>query len=142
MYDLKSLFKLSFLYLFVVYVGQNLSYGVFYFPYDKITYKWLVLGETLLTKQDFYIYQDVHLGSLYQTIIYLNLWCTTLIISKWLVTDPFRRFSTHVWQNARVNNIRRVMVYDEYFFYVKFYNFIKGIVCMYKVFFKKLISFF
>ena len=142
MYDLKSLFKLSFLYLFVVYVGKNLSYGVFYFPYDKITYKWLVLGETLLTKQDFYIYQDVHLGSLYQTIIYLNLWCTTLIISKWLVTDPFRRFSTHVWQNARVNNIRRVMVYDEYFFYVKFYNFIKGIVCMYKVFFKKLISFF
>ena len=73
MYDLKSLFKLSFLYLFVVYVGQNISYGVFYFPYDKITYKWLVLGETLLTKQDFYIYQDVHLGSLYQTIIYLNL---------------------------------------------------------------------
>ena len=142
MYDLKSLFKLSFLYLFVVYVGKNLSYGVFYFPYDKITYKWLVLGETLLTKQDFYIYQDVHLGSLYQTIIYLNLWCTTLIISKWLVTDPFRRFSTHVWQNARVNNIRRAMVYDEYFFYVKFYNFIKGIVCMYKVFFKKLISFF
>ena len=142
MYDLKSLFKLSFLYLFVVYVGQNISYGVFYFPYDKITYKWLALGETLLTKQDFYIYQDVHLGSLYQKIIYLNLWCTTLIISKWLVTDPFRRFSTHVWQNARVNNIRRVMVYDEYFFYVKFYNFIKGIVCMYKVFFKKLISFF
>ena len=142
MYDLKSLFKLSFLYLFVVYVGKNLSYGVFYFPYDKITYKWLVLGETLLTKQDFYIYQDVHLGSLYQTIIYLNLWCTSLIITKWLVTDPFRRFSTHVWQNARVNNIRRVMVYDEYFFYVKFYNFIKGIVCMYKVFFKKLISFF
>ena len=142
MYDLKSLFKLSFLYLFVVYVGQNISYGVFYFPYDKITYKWLVLGETLLTKQDFYIYQDVHLGSLYQTIIYLNLWCTTLIISKWLVAGPFRRFSTHVWQNARVNNIRRVMVYDEYFFYVKFYNFIKGIVCMYKVFFKKLISFF
>ena len=142
MYDLKSLFKLSFLYLFVVYVGKNLSYGVFYFPYDKITYKWLVLGETLLTKQDFYIYQDVHLGSLYQTIIYLNLWCTSLIITKWLVTDPFRRFSTHVWQNARVNNIRRVMVYDEYFFYVKFYNFIKGIVCIYKVFCKRLISFF
>ena len=36
-----------------------------------------------------------------------------------LEPGPFRRFPTHVWQNARVNIVRRVMVYDAYFAFPK-----------------------
>ena len=32
-----------------------------------------------------------------------------------VVTGPFRRFSMHMWQNARANTVRRVMVCDIYF---------------------------
>ena len=49
-------------------------------------------------------------------------------------THPFRRFSTRMWQKARVvNTVRRAMMCDKYFF-LKFYNFIKGIVFIYIAF--------
>ena len=31
-----------------------------------------------------------------------------------IIPGPFRRFSTRVWQNARVNTVRRAMVCDVY----------------------------
>ena len=34
-------------------------------------------------------------------------------------TGSSRRFSTHVWQNARVNNIRRATMCDVYFPFTK-----------------------
>ena len=49
---------------------------------------------------------------------------------------PFKRFPTHVWQNAHVNIVRRAMVCD--FPFSKFYSFIKGIMHIYIVFLKNL----
>ena len=55
------------------------------------------------------------------------------------ITGPFRRFSRHMWQNTCVNTVRRAMVCDVYFpFFLKSYNFIEGIMCMYIVFLKNL----
>ena len=51
---------------------------------------------------------------------------------------PIRRFSMHMWRNAHINNVRRAMVCDMSFSFLKFYNFIKGIVHIYIVFLKKL----
>ena len=36
-------------------------------------------------------------------------------LNKEGITGPFRRFSMHVWQNARINTARRAMVCDVYF---------------------------
>ena len=47
-----------------------------------------------------------------------------------IVSGFFRRFSTCMWQNTHLNVIRHVIVCDVYFF-SKFYNFIKEIVCIY-----------
>ena len=46
--------------------------------------------------------------------------------SRFLFPDsgPFRRFSTRVWQNARVNTVRRVTICI--FLFLRFHNFIKG----------------
>ena len=57
----------------------------------------------------------------------------------WLVRQanagPFRRFSTRVWQNARVNTVRRAMCI---LLFLKFYSFIKGIMRICLVFLKNL----
>ena len=40
---------------------------------------------------------------------------------------PFRTFSTRVWQNARLNTVRRVMVCDLHFFSYNFITLLKGL---------------
>ena len=45
---------------------------------------------------------------------------------------------TRVWQNARANTVRHVMVCDVHFTFPKMLNFIDGIVRIYTVFFKNL----
>ena len=47
------------------------------------------------------------------------------------------RFSTRVWQNARVNTVRRALVCDVYFPFSKTITLIKGL-CVYIVFLKNL----
>ena len=37
------------------------------------------------------------------------------------LTGPFRKFSTRVWQNARVKNVRLAMMCDMYFSFSKIY---------------------
>ena len=39
-----------------------------------------------------------------------------------------------MWQNARANTVRHVMVCDVYFLSLKFYNFIKGIMRIHSIF--------
>ena len=52
---------------------------------------------------------------------------------------PLRRFLTSVWQNACVRIPLGVLCFAMgIFLFLKFYNFIKGIVRIYIVFFKKL----
>ena len=51
------------------------------------------------------------------------------------ITSSFRRFSTHVWQNARIDAVRCAMGHDVYFC---FQNFVKGILCICIVFSKTL----
>ena len=43
-----------------------------------------------------------------------------------------------VWQNACANTVRRAMVCDVHFPFLKCYNFIKGIMRIYTVFLKNL----
>ena len=54
------------------------------------------------------------------------------------LAGPFRRFSTRVRQNAHINNVRRAIVCDLYFPFLKFYNFIKRTMCIYIAFLKNL----
>ena len=52
------------------------------------------------------------------------------------LSGPFRRFSTSIWQNARLNTISRAMVCDMYFSFFKiFLTTLKGLLafaCIYK----------
>ena len=56
--------------------------------------------------------------SFYQSVLptfksYVLLFQSDKPLTKYTTNKhPFRRFSTHVWQNARVNTVRRAMVCD------------------------------
>ena len=51
-----------------------------------------------------------------------------------ILAGPFRRFSTSMWQNACANTVRSAMVCNIYFPFLKFYNFIKGIIHIHSIF--------
>ena len=51
------------------------------------------------------------------------------------ISGPFRRFSTPVWQNAPANIVRRAMVCNVYFPFLKIITLLKGL-CAYIVFLK------
>ena len=54
------------------------------------------------------------------------------------IAGPFRRFSTRVWQNACINILSMWWCVMHIFLFLRFYNFTKGILHIYTVFFKKL----
>ena len=79
--------------------------------------------------------------SFYQSVLptfksYVSLFQSDKPLTKYTTSKhPFRRFSTHVWQNARVNTVRRAMCF---LLFLKLYNFIKGIMRICVVFLKNL----
>ena len=54
------------------------------------------------------------------------------------IAGPFRRLSTRVQQNAWVNTFDMQWCPMCIFLFLRFYNFIKGIMPIYKVFLKKI----
>ena len=76
------------------------------------------------------------------TKLFWNLRCgiTEMTLAVQLCTGPFRRFSMRVWQSARTNTVRHAMVLGMWwcvktiFFFLKLYNFVKGIMCIHSIF--------
>ena len=63
----------------------------------------------------------------------MKIWCTKITTIVRLIR-PFQEFSMHVWQNAHANTFMHAMVCDVFFFFLKFYNFIKGIMRIHSIF--------